>query len=411
MPLHADFFSKDYAEARSRFRAAAKAVNCELEAHAIDARGPSGEELTIDVAYCNGPGAPDRVIIVTSGLHGTEGLFGSAVQLAWLETIGKSWRPPAGIRLVMAHALNPYGFSWRRRWDENNVDLNRNFLVDRAFLANDTNYARTREIYARLDPFLNPPSPPSRLEPYLLKALMTILSAGWAVRRQAPPDLRTPFWNLRRHFALGLGELRKTLPVGQYEHPQGLFFGGQGPAQATRLVQSRLSKLVGSATFAIHIDFHTGLGRWADYKLLMDDGPDTEAARWAAARFGADVVEPVGGQTAYQAHGSIGQYFGLVLKGCSYRYLCAEFGTYSPLRVLGALRAENRAHQYGDPISQTFERTKHNLMETFCPASSAWRDAVLRKGLTILERAAAVAIGERSDDRVRAQSTPADFTP
>ena len=32
--------------------------------------------------------------------------------------------------MIIAHVVNPYGMSWRRRWNENNVDLNRNFLLD-----------------------------------------------------------------------------------------------------------------------------------------------------------------------------------------------------------------------------------------------------------------------------------------
>src|SRR5581483_3885120 len=319
MPSDANLFYKDYAEARYRFRTAAMAANCQLECHAIDAKAPDGGELTIDVACWDGPGLPERVMIVTSGLHGTEGLFGSAVQLAWLRTEGKSWRPPAGVRLVMAHALNPYGFAWRRRWDENSIDLNRNYLVDRSFLTTDANYAQSRQVYTSLDPFLNPPSPPSRFEPYAFNALRTILASGREARRQLPTDRRPLFVDIRAQFGLGLRRLRTSLPVGQYEHPQGLFFGGHGPAQTTRILQSRLPEWVGSASFAVHIDLHTGLGRRADYKLLLDTGPGTETARWSAKCFGVDVVEPVGGETAYAARGSIGQYFQSVLKDCRYR--------------------------------------------------------------------------------------------
>jgi hypothetical protein len=32
------------------------------------------------------------------------------------------------VAVVFIHAVNPYGMSFWRRWNENNVDLNRNFL-------------------------------------------------------------------------------------------------------------------------------------------------------------------------------------------------------------------------------------------------------------------------------------------
>jgi len=387
MPADLSVFPKDYVEGRDRFRTAAKAAGCRLEAHAIDAKGPDGGELTIDVAFRDGSGMAQRVVIVSSGLHGAEGFFGSGIQTAWLETVGQSWQPPAGVRLIIAHALNPYGFAWRRRWDENNIDLNRNFLINRDFLSDDPKYAHSRDVYACLDPLLNLKKPPSRLEPYTLKVMLTILRQGLKARGQLPASQRPGAWALGRLFDLGLGEFKKTLPVGQYERPLGLFYGGSGPATATRIMQARLPEWVGNAAFALHIDFHTGLGRWADYKLLLDDGPDTEAARWVADKFGADVVEPIDGATAYAARGSIGQYSQWALKECRYHYFCAEFGTYSPMRVLAALRAENQAHHYGRQPGQSLEWPKRQVVETFCPASPAWRGEVLEKGLGILQRA------------------------
>ncbi len=61
------------------------------------------------------------------GLHGVEGFFGSAVQLACLEHWLSAEAP--SVKYVFLHGLNPYGFAWRRRFDENNVDPNRNFLL------------------------------------------------------------------------------------------------------------------------------------------------------------------------------------------------------------------------------------------------------------------------------------------
>jgi len=385
-------FPKDYVEGRDRFRTAARAAGCRLEAHAIDAKGPDGGELSIDVAFRDGAGSPQRVVIVTSGLHGAEGFFGSAIQTAWLETVGRSWQPPAGVRFVMAHALNPYGFAWRRRWNEDNIDLNRNFLISRDFLSEDPKYAQSRDVYASLDPLLNPKKPPSWLEPYTLKVMLTILRQGLRARGQMPAGQRPRAWALGRLFDLGLGQLKKALPVGQYERPHGLFYGGSGPATTTRIMQSLLPEWVGNAAFALHVDLHTGLGRWADYKLLLDDGPDTESARWVADKFGADVVEPIDGATAYAARGSIGQYFRWALKDCRYHYFCAEFGTYSPMQVLGALRADNQAHHYGRHLGRSLEWTKRRVVETFCPASPAWRGVVLEKGLGILQRALAVTV-------------------
>jgi hypothetical protein len=71
-------FSPDYATARERFRQAASRLGWQLEAHPIGVTGPGGEELTLDVGY-SPSSERDRVLVVSSGIHGVEGFFGSAV--------------------------------------------------------------------------------------------------------------------------------------------------------------------------------------------------------------------------------------------------------------------------------------------------------------------------------------------
>src|SRR5262245_61398148 len=110
-----DTFSTDYATARDRFRQAASRLGWLLEAHPIDAAGPNGEELTIDVASSS-TGDPERVLLVSSGLHGVEGFFGSAVQIAQLDEWAASQIPST--KCLFIHGLNPFGFAWLRRVDE-----------------------------------------------------------------------------------------------------------------------------------------------------------------------------------------------------------------------------------------------------------------------------------------------------
>ena len=96
----------------------------QLETYPIDAKGPRGEDLTIDVGVSR-HGDPDRVLVLSSGVHGVEGFFGSAVQVALLERWANS--PPLSTKVLLLHGLNPFGFAWLRRCDENNVDPGRNF--------------------------------------------------------------------------------------------------------------------------------------------------------------------------------------------------------------------------------------------------------------------------------------------
>ena len=122
-----------------------------LEALPLDARGPGCETLGIDIVWF-GDAKARRVVLHSSGLHGVEGFAGSAIQI---QTVRELPRISEGTALILVHILNPYGISWLRRANENNVDLNRNSLIDDA-------YTGAPENYSKLDPFLNPPSPPSQ---------------------------------------------------------------------------------------------------------------------------------------------------------------------------------------------------------------------------------------------------------
>ncbi|HEY6877133.1 MAG TPA: DUF2817 domain-containing protein, partial [Polyangiales bacterium] len=153
-------FSPDYDSARARFREAARRARFTLSACPIGQRGPNGTELTIDFAQ-RGPIHASRVLVISSGLHGIEGYFGSAVQWTWLEQQTSTLSP--GHRVVLIHALNPYGFAHRRRVNEDNVDLNRNFV--RQGVA----FEGAHPSYRALDPLLNPQQPPGRVDTFLLK--------------------------------------------------------------------------------------------------------------------------------------------------------------------------------------------------------------------------------------------------
>src|SRR3954467_1846950 len=122
------YYSADYFEARRRFLAASARRGLEHHALAIDAPSPGSEPLTIDITIA-GDAKPTSALVLSSGVHGVEGLFGSAIQLAFLEGLSPRWRPPNGTAIVFIHTVNPFGFAWQRRFNEDNVDLNRNFLL------------------------------------------------------------------------------------------------------------------------------------------------------------------------------------------------------------------------------------------------------------------------------------------
>ena len=123
----AAFFAQSYAEARSKFLAAAAAAGIDPVTHPHPLLGRDGELLAMDVAR-HGPVDAEALLIVSSACHGVEGYCGSGVQNALLaDSAFHAAADRAGVAVLYVHALNPYGFSWLRRTTHENVDLNRNF--------------------------------------------------------------------------------------------------------------------------------------------------------------------------------------------------------------------------------------------------------------------------------------------
>ena len=120
-------FPVDYADSRRRFVAMAAAAGFALTEHLHPRlRGPSGEMLACDAAF-RGPEDARDVLLVSSGTHGVEGFCGAGCQAELLRS-GLLDRLPARTAVLLVHAVNPYGFAWLRRTNEDNIDLNRNFV-------------------------------------------------------------------------------------------------------------------------------------------------------------------------------------------------------------------------------------------------------------------------------------------
>lgn len=356
-------FSPDYITARGRIREAASRLDCQIQAHPVGGKGPNGEELTIDVVITPGTGMK-RALVLSSGLHGVEGFFGSAVQLGFLEEWTSRKDSLPAVRCVLLHALNPFGFAWRRRVNETNVDLNRNLLPQGEV------FAGSPDGYARLDKLLNPRRAPSPWEPVTLKLLAA------AAR-------------------YGMPALKQAVASGQYDYPRGLFYGGDRPSRLSEVLSTHFDEWLGDSRHVMHLDFHTGLGDPATCKLLIDDPPTETQQRRLSAWFGPDSFEaghPQG--VAYTARGTFGRWCVTRNRGLDYLYATAEFGTCQPIGVLAGLRAENQAHHWGRLEEASTERAKQRLVELFCPRSEDWRRRVLEHSRQLVAQAIDGLIGE-----------------
>ena len=179
-----------------------------------------------------------------------------------------------------------------------------------------------------------------------------------------------------------MSALKSTLPVGQYEFPQGLFFGGSAPAQTQQILAAPFRSWLGKAQQVIHLDLHSGLGKWGTYQLFAEIDRDTPRYQWLSEHF-EHLVALDSGDLVYQSRGTFGQWCKNEFEDLSYDFLLAEFGTYPILRVLKALRAENRAHWWGKVNDKSYTWAKQELLEAFVPQNSQWRQTTLNLGVDL----------------------------
>lgn len=354
----ASAFSPDYIAARARFRSAALALGCHLEAHRLEQLGPDGEDLTVDVARLGAPDA-ERIVLVTSGLHGLEGYYGSAVQAALLEEAIGAWRPPPDASLLLIHALNPWGMAWGRRVNQDNVDLNRNFL------GSDASWRGLPDGYGLVDRVLNPHSKPSRLDPFFPRALAIAMRHGAAF-------------------------LPQVASLGQYDRPRGLFFGGNGPSRVSVILREQVPRWLHGAD-VLHLDLHTGVGARGRMLLLSRHAPDTSGFNRLVRTFGEEMVVPLH-EGEVRARGELLPWLS-ELAGERYEGVTAEVGTVSAMELLAALRDENRAHHHGEPDQPATERARERLARALNPIDRRWRDRVVPLGVRLCQRALEVHLG------------------
>jgi hypothetical protein len=269
----------------------------------------------------------------------------------------------------LVHAVNPYGFAWLRRANEHNVDLNRNAL--------DTFPGPTNTAYRSLDRWLNPPAPPRPMDMFWPRGAWLVLTRGFAPLRQA-------------------------IVRGQYEFPHGLFFGGERVEESiAHLDQIISTEAFRNAERVIVIDLHTGLGRSATYRLLVDVTADAPAFGRLANWFGTDVVasSQQHGSAVYEVSGGVDQLIERRFRTARAYVGVLEIGTVPLAQMLYRLYRENRATFHCTPDSPIVARERMALREAFYPSSPDWRRQVLALGGRVFQQALQALRDDIPDDR------------
>ena len=349
------YFSETYATAREKFRAAVRAAGADLEVHQNPARGPDGERLTTDIAFL-GTRDPERLFVLVAGTHGIEGFCGSGVLVGELANgLVQDLPPDTGALLI--HGLNPYGFAWLRRVNEENVDVNRNF-VDRS-------------------------QPPPRNSAYdELKD--AICPREWSEAALEAAQRVIDAYS-RQH---GERAFVRAVMAGQYSYPDGLLYGGQGLSWSARLLINLLRKHGSRARHVAFVDLHTGLGPYGYGEIMSSHAADSPGYRRLRDWFGEEVTcDEAGTSSAPLQEGETVAGVAAALPQAEVTGITLEFGTVEKYEVFNALRGDNWLHLYGDINSPLGREIKARIRRAFYPETDDWKRRVWERSVEVGQRA------------------------
>jgi hypothetical protein len=342
-------FSASYAEARTKFLAAAREARAAIETVAHPLRGPGGENLACDIARL-GAASATRAIVSISATHGVEGHCGSGAQVATFAE-GLYRDLPGDLQVIVIHAINPHGFAWSRRVNEDNVDLNRNF-VDHT-----------------------KPYPVNRGYEVLRDA---ICPAQWSEASRAASAAAIQAYAAQH----GPMAMQQAVSGGQYGDPEGVFFGGHAPTWSNRLLRRVFAQTAESARHIGVIDYHTGLGPYGYGEIIAPYGGSDPAYQRAASWLGGnEVTSPsLGNSKSAELVGTNNYGMSEAARGAAVTMVALEFGVRPLDRTLDAVRADNWLHWHGDLDSDQGRAIKQEMRDVFYGAELKWQEMIVTRG-------------------------------
>jgi len=343
----ASLYSHSYGEARTKFLAACDSANIRVRDYCNEhVLGVEGEKLYTDVAWFGDDDAAS-VLFLTSGVHGIEGYCGSAVLTGLVED-GVFANLPGGKAVVLVHAINPYGFSHKRRVNEDNVDINRNFVE---FPVSGT----AKTAYADVHSFLVP-------------------EQWYGPAKDAADASLAAFVE-----ANGAEGLRAVVSHGQHVYPDGMFYAGKGPAWSNVTWRSIIREFASSAREILHLDIHTGLGPFGEGELISGMPRACRGTQTAEKLFAGRPITFPGAEDSVSTaiSGFMSGALFEEVQASEIVSLTIEFGTLPEERVVAAIRADNwlylKCRNYFSPYR---EAIKSDICAAFYPDDLSWKQAV-----------------------------------
>ena len=359
------WFPTDYVSSRARFRA-----DCERSRSSPDdyhrawkVSSNVDQDLTIDHA-CFARGG-DRLLVVQSGIHGSEAQSGAAVE-AFVMNNHLPALLAKGIDVAFIHSLNPYGFKYGRRTDEFNVNLNRNFSADGSvFKTVNADYRALRNVF----------EPSGQVRNVAIASLVEDLV----------------FFDGFAESGFKSKALMDGLDNGQYEFPRGLNYGGTRPQEQTRFLREEIGPLLAKPYKKVwFLDYHSGLGDDGVLSIILGLKPAAGPLDELTKMFGGQAKNGIVIKTAtspgfFATFGDVIDFVpGLARDPDSTLAVTMEYGTLgtdalSQLKSATRMILENQAHFNGCATPEILQRVTADFRELFNPSDLGWRGKILRE--------------------------------
>jgi hypothetical protein len=329
---------------------------------------PDGRPLSTDTAWF-GPADASRLLVVVSGIHGLEALPGSALQVGWIAALGTK-SLPTDTALLLVHQINPWGCAFRRRCNEDNIDLNRNFLSFDQPLPVNT-------MYPGIHDSLQPGPELGEAGEYSGRFLGQLVS---------------------QH---GIEYVIDLLMAGQHQFADGFGFGGQEASWSHRTLEALMTPFSAGRERVCYLELHSGLGPYG-YGQVISLQPEPVLAR-TRRWFGQWVFNPMAdrqpGEPGYrEVTGHSTDAFFRYFPDAEVTPVTLEMGTYPPQQSLAALLQEHVLYRAGDAApAGALAAVRETLQEYHFPADPHWRSANWTRGIQVIQQALEGLNDDRSD--------------
>ena len=349
------YFSDSYPQARQHFVRLCEHHGYELTSIKNEAvQGPDGGELYIDVATC-GPQDASKLLVLFSATHGVEGYCGSGIQNALLgESVLGGAQPD--LRVVLVHGVNPYGFAHNRRVNEDNIDLNRNFIDFGTEIPADNGYGDIHE---------------------------WLVPAEWSGPARKAADAGLAAY-AQTH---GPAAFQQAATGGQYTHPNGLFYGGVQTSWSAQTVLDQVHSLASGVERACFIDFHTGLGPYGHGEMIAAGYPP-QVQRTFKFFHGYQVTDPdAGTSSSAPIQGTMAHGLERRLADVETIFIALEYGTLPMKEVMTALRADNWLYNAGEMHTPDGVAIKKQIRDAFFCDEDRWKEMVYERAADVVQAA------------------------